>query len=39
MGVLRGFVGKKGSMVEVLERYMAKRVKAYDKLFSQSAKR
>jgi putative nucleotidyltransferase with HDIG domain len=33
MGLLRGFVGKKGSMVEVLERYMAKRVKAYDKLF------
>ena len=33
MGLLRGFVGKKGSMVDVLERYMAKRVKAYDKLF------
>ncbi len=33
MGLLRGFVGKKGSMVEVLERYMAKRVKAYDRLF------
>jgi uncharacterized protein len=33
MGLLRGFVGKKGSMVEVLERYMAKRVKDYDKLF------
>jgi uncharacterized protein len=33
MGLLRGFVGKKGSMVDVLERYMAKRVKAYDKLY------
>jgi uncharacterized protein len=33
MGLLRGFVGKKGSMVEVLERYMSKRVKDYDKLF------
>lgn len=33
MGLLRGFVGKKGSMVEVLERYMAKRIKAYDRLF------
>ncbi|MHC4574350.1 MAG: HD domain-containing protein, partial [Planctomycetota bacterium] len=33
MGLLRGFVGKQGSMVEVLERYMAKRVKAYDRLF------
>jgi uncharacterized protein len=33
MGLLRGFVGKKGSMLDVLERYMAKRVKAYDNLF------
>jgi len=33
MGLLRGFVGKKGSMVEVLEKYMSKRVKDYDKLF------
>jgi len=33
MGLLRGFVDKKGSMMEVLERYMAKRVKEYDKLF------
>ena len=33
MGLLRGFVGKKGSMVEVLERYMSRRVKDYDKLF------
>jgi len=33
MGLLRGFVGKKGSMVEVLERYMTKRVKDYDQLF------
>ena len=33
MGLLRGFVDKKGSMIDVLERYMAKRVKEYDKLF------
>jgi uncharacterized protein len=33
MGLLRGFVDKKGSMMEVLERYMAKRVKEYDNLF------
>jgi len=33
MGLLRGFVGKKGSMMEVLEKYMSKRVKDYDKLF------
>ncbi len=33
MGLLRGFVDKKGSMMDVLERYMAKRVKEYDKLF------
>lgn len=33
MGLLRGFVGMKGSMVEGLERYMSKRVKDYDKLF------
>jgi putative nucleotidyltransferase with HDIG domain len=33
MGLLRGFVGKTGSMVSVLERYMSKRVKDYDKLF------
>lgn len=33
MGLLRGFVGKEGSMVDVLERYIAKRVKTYDKLF------
>lgn len=33
MGLLRGFVGKKGCMVEVLEKYMSKRVKDYDKLF------
>jgi putative nucleotidyltransferase with HDIG domain len=33
MGLLRGFVGKEGSMVKVLERYMAKRVKTYDRLF------
>ena len=33
MGLLRGFVDKKGSMMEVLERYMAKRVKEYDKLY------
>jgi putative nucleotidyltransferase with HDIG domain len=33
MGLLRGFVDKKGSMMNVLERYMAKRVKEYDNLF------
>ncbi|MFZ2146116.1 MAG: HD domain-containing protein [Sedimentisphaerales bacterium] len=33
MGLLRGFVDKKGSMMDVLERYMAKRVKEYDNLF------
>lgn len=33
MGLLRGFVDKEGSMMDVLERYMAKRVKEYDKLF------
>jgi len=33
MGLLRGFVDKKGSMMDVLERYMAKRIKEYDKLF------
>lgn len=33
MGLLRGFVDKKGSMMDVLERYMAKRVKEYNKLF------
>ncbi len=39
MGLLRGFVGKKGGMVEVLERYMAKRVKCYDKLFFPISRR
>lgn len=39
MGLLRGFVGKKGSMVEVLERYMSKRVKDYDKLFFPISRR
>lgn len=33
MGLLRGFIGKKGSMVNVLETYMSKREKAYDKLY------
>jgi len=33
IGLLRGFVDKKGSMMEVLERYMAKRVKEYDELY------
>ena len=33
IGLLRGFVDKKGSMMEILERYIAKRVKEYDKLF------
>ncbi len=39
MGLLRGFVGKKGSMVEILERYMSKRVKCYDKLFFSISRR
>ena len=33
MGLLRGFMGKEGGMVEILERYMSKRLKDYDKLF------
>jgi uncharacterized protein len=34
MGLLRGFIGKEEkSMVEILERYMSKRVKDYDMLF------
>jgi putative nucleotidyltransferase with HDIG domain len=39
MGLLRGFIGKKGSMVSVLERYMSKREKAYDKLFFPTSQR
>ncbi len=39
MGLLRGFVGKKGSMAEILERYMSKRVKDYDKLFFPISRR
>ena len=39
MGLLRGFIGKKGSMVGVLERYMSKREKAYDKLFFPTSQR
>ncbi len=33
MGLLRGFVGKSGGLLKVLEMYMKKRVKDYDKLF------
>ena len=33
MGLLRGFMGKEGGMVDILERYMSKRLKDYDKLF------
>ena len=34
MGLIRGFIGKKEkSMMDILERYMSKRVKDYDKLF------
>ncbi|MBU1615568.1 HD domain-containing protein [bacterium] len=33
MGLVRGFMGKKGGMVEILEMYMSKRLKDYDELF------
>lgn len=40
MGLLRGFMGKKEeSMAGILERYMAKRVKDYDKLFFPISRR
>ncbi|MFX1536523.1 MAG: HD domain-containing protein [Promethearchaeota archaeon] len=32
MGLLRGFIGKEGSMQEILEKYMARRQFDYDKL-------
>jgi putative nucleotidyltransferase with HDIG domain len=39
MGLLRGFIGKTGSMVSVLERYMSKREKAYDRLYFPASQR
>lgn len=32
MGLLRGFIGKEGSMQEILEKYMARRQQDYEKL-------
>jgi hypothetical protein len=39
MGLLRGFIGKKGSMVKVLELYMSKREMAYNELIFPTSQR